>query len=165
MKLFIKLKNGQPFEHPITEENFVLAFPDVDLTNLPEWVAPFERVAKPVVGVFEVDEGVTYENIDGTVRDVWHTRAMTDAEQAVKTESIRNECLARIEALKTSALENANAASTDEDRIAWQAYFDALNAFVLTDPFDYLLPIEPRMSESGSLLYVTASGSAPDVIG
>jgi len=165
MNLFIKIENGQPFEHPITEENFVLAFPDIDLNNLPEWVAPFERVAKPVVGMFEVDEGGTYEFADGVVKDVWHIRAMTDAERAVKTEIIRSECLTRIESLKTSALENANAAATDEVRIAWQTYFDALNAFVLTDPFDYLLPNEPRLTASGKLLSTTASGSAPNVIG
>lgn len=165
MNLFIKLENGQPFEHPILEENFILAFPDVDLTNLPEWVAPFERLEKPAVGIFEVDEGVTYEFINGVVKDVWHIRAMTDAEQTVKTENIRSEHLASIETLKASALENANTALTDEIRIAWQSYFDALNAFVLTDPFDYQLPMSPRISASGELLSTTASGSAPNVIG
>lgn len=165
MNLFIKLKNGKPFEHPITEENFVLAFPDVDLTNLPEWVAPFERVVKPEIGIFEVDEGVTYEFINGVVKDVWHIRTMTNEEKAIKTENIKNNRLASIEALKASALENANTASTEEIRIAWQAYFDALNAFVLNDPFDYQLPIAPRISASGELLYITASGNAPNVIG
>ena len=165
MNLFIKLENGQPFEHPITEENFVLAFPDIDLTNLPEWVVPFERVAKPEIGIFEVDEGATYEFVNGVVKDVWHIRAMTDEEKAVKTENIRNDRLASIEALKAFALENANTASTDEIRLAWQAYFDALNAFVLTDLFDYQLPIGPRISASGELLSITASGNAPNVIG
>jgi hypothetical protein len=165
MNLFIKLQDGQPFEHPITEENFVLAFPDVDLNNLPNWVARFERVERPPVGMFEVDEGFTYENIDGVVRDVWHIRAMTALEQEAKNESIRNECLVNIEALKTYALKNVNSASTEENRVAWQSYLDVLNAFILVDPFDHQLPSAPRISASGIVLSTTASGSAPNVIG
>jgi hypothetical protein len=165
MTLFIKLKNGQPFEHPITKENFVLVFPDVDLNNLPEWVAPFERTEKPVVGMFEVDEGFTYELADGVAKEVWHIRAMTAEEQEVKIESVRNDCLANIEWLKKYALENASTASTEQARVAWQFYFDELNAFVLTDPFNYQLPRGPRISASGEILSTTSSGSAPNVIG
>ena len=165
MNLFIKLQDGQPFEHPIAEENFVLAFPDVDLNNLPDWVARFERVERPPVGMFEVNDGVTYEFVNGFVKDVWHIRAMTDLEQEAKIESIRNECLVNIEALKTYALENANSALTEENRVAWQSYLDELNVFVLLDPFNYQLPREPRISGSGSVLSTTSSGSAPDVIG
>jgi hypothetical protein len=35
MKLFIRIKNGQPFEHPIMEDNFKQAFPHIDIDNLP----------------------------------------------------------------------------------------------------------------------------------
>lgn len=84
MELFIRLKNGQPFEHPIFGDNFRQAFPDVDTNNLPEWVARFERVAPPAVGVYEVYEGVTYER-DGVVfKDIHHVRAMTGEEKTAK---------------------------------------------------------------------------------
>ena len=35
MKLFIRIKDGQPFEHPIMEDNFRQAFPHIDTENLP----------------------------------------------------------------------------------------------------------------------------------
>ena len=65
MKLYIRIKDGQTFEHPIFEDNFREAFPDVDVNNLPDEFAHFERVAPPTRGVYEVYEG-TKEWIDRT---------------------------------------------------------------------------------------------------
>ena len=31
MRLFIQIRDGQPFEHPIIEDNFREAFPDIDI--------------------------------------------------------------------------------------------------------------------------------------
>jgi len=81
MRLFIRLQNGVPFEHPIFEGNFKEAFPEVDLDNLPSWVEPFCRVAPPSVGPYEVNEGATYEKINGVFTDVWHVRQMTEEEK------------------------------------------------------------------------------------
>jgi hypothetical protein len=72
MELFIRLQNGQPFEHPIVGDNFRQAFPDVDVNNLPNWVAVFKRVPIPELKKNEVYEGVTYEWVDGVVTDVHH---------------------------------------------------------------------------------------------
>jgi hypothetical protein len=80
MNLYIRLKNGQPFEHPILEDNFRQAFPDVDVNNLPEWVTRFIRVQPPLLTAYKVYEGVTYEWVDGVVKDVHHVRQMTDEE-------------------------------------------------------------------------------------
>ena len=44
MNLFIRIVDGQPFEHPIFEDNFKQAFPDVDLNNLPSEFLKFVRV-------------------------------------------------------------------------------------------------------------------------
>lgn len=84
MELFIQIKDGQPFEHPILGDNFRQAFPNIDPENLPESFAKFVRVELPVVGVYEVYEGVTYEWFDGVVKDVHHVRPMTDAEKSAK---------------------------------------------------------------------------------
>ena len=35
MELFIRIKDGEPFEHPIFGDNFRAAFPDIDSDNLP----------------------------------------------------------------------------------------------------------------------------------
>lgn len=89
MELFIRLKNGQPFEHPIFGDNFCAAFPDVDVNNLPEGFARFVRVAAPTVGVYQIYEGVTYEWQDGVVTDVHHIRDMTPEETVACQDAVK----------------------------------------------------------------------------
>lgn len=84
MQLFIQIRNGVPFEHPILEENLRQAFPDVDVSNLPPEFAKFERVERRRLGPYEVYEGVNYEMVDGVYKDVHQIRAMTTVERAEK---------------------------------------------------------------------------------
>lgn len=84
MELFIRIVDGMPFEHPILEENFKQAFPNIDTENLPQEFAKFIRVEQPVIGVYEVYEGVTYERNGDIYTDVHHVRPMTDEEKAEK---------------------------------------------------------------------------------
>ena len=81
MKLFIRIKDGQPFEHPILENNFKQAFPKVDIDNLPPEFAQFQRIKQPSINVYEIYEGVTYEWDNNIVKDVHHVRAMTNEEK------------------------------------------------------------------------------------
>jgi hypothetical protein len=61
MKLFIRLQNGQPVEHPMIEENFIQIFPHIDINNLPEEFIEFVRKPEPsVLGVYEIYLGVNY---------------------------------------------------------------------------------------------------------
>ena len=86
MELFIRIKDGQPFEHPIFRDNFCQAFPDVNVDNLPPEFARFERVESPSLGIYEVLalETPTYELVDGVYKDVWHKRNMTIEEKTEK---------------------------------------------------------------------------------
>ena len=93
MKLFIQIKDGKPFEHPILGENFCQAFPEIDVNNLPPEFARFERVERPVLGEYQVlvSENPTYELIDGVYKDVWHTREMNAEEKLIiKQRKIEN---------------------------------------------------------------------------
>ena len=83
MELFIRIKDGQPFEHPIFGDNFRQAFPDVDVNNLPPEFARFERVERPTIGVYQVfeSEEPTYQLVDGVWKDVWSVRDMTAEEK------------------------------------------------------------------------------------
>ena len=81
MNLYIRIVDGQPFEHPIFEDNFIQAFPDVDVSNLPPEFAKFVRVPQPVLGKYEKNPYVTYEWVNGVVTDVWHCEQMTDSEK------------------------------------------------------------------------------------
>lgn len=90
MELYIRIKNGQPFEHPILGDNFRQAFPDVDTNNLPPTFAKFTRVPEPLLGVYELCEGCTYEKQpDGSYIDVHHVRAMTEEEKIEKQNKVK----------------------------------------------------------------------------
>jgi hypothetical protein len=88
MNLYIRLQNGEPFEHPILEDNFVLAFPDVDTNNLPPEFARFVRVSPPKLGVYEKNQTVSYELVDGVYTDVFSCEQMTEEEKIAKQNEI-----------------------------------------------------------------------------
>lgn len=89
MELFIQIKNGLPFEHPIFGDNFKEVFPDIDTNNLPPEFAKFTRHEQPVIGAYEVYQGVTYEaDESGGFCDVHHVRNMTESERTEKQTQI-----------------------------------------------------------------------------
>lgn len=73
MELFIQIKDGQPFEHPIHGANFRAAFPDIDVNNLPPNFARFIRIPKPKPdeGKCIVKSTCTYQWDGDVVKDVW----------------------------------------------------------------------------------------------
>lgn len=83
MNYFIRIVNGQPSEHPIAENNFRIAFPDVDVNNPAPNFARFVRVPRESFDQYTVIlGGPTYEWDGDVVKDVWQTRAMTPEERA-----------------------------------------------------------------------------------
>ena len=88
--LIIMLQNGQPFNHPITLDNFKISFPDIDEHNLPTKFAYFERVDEPIPGVYEVVEHLGYVWEDNKVKDNWNTRPMNAQEVADKQNRIKD---------------------------------------------------------------------------
>lgn len=88
MKMYIRIENGATVDHPIVEENFVIAFPDVNLANTTEF-AEFVRVSAPVPGVYEVYEGLVYGFLGGVYTDIHQVRAMTDEEKTTKQDQIK----------------------------------------------------------------------------
>ena len=92
MELFIRIKDGQPFEHPIFGDNFSEAFPDVDVNNLPPEFARFQRVEAPAWGPYQKNPYVTYERgVDGVYRDVWHCEEMTAEEIKAKQDFVKQQ--------------------------------------------------------------------------
>ena len=86
MNLYIETENGQVKNHPAFEDNLIAAFGSVPA----HWM-PFERIARPVLGVYEVwvSENPTYELIDGVYKDVWHKRDMTEEEKIAAQERVQ----------------------------------------------------------------------------
>lgn len=157
MNLYIRLRNGQPFEHPLFEENVRQAFPELDLTNLPADWARFTRYQQPgadvlPVGVFEVAEVKYTLSTDSTTwQDTWTTRSMTDAERNKKTRDTVASVAANKEQLTTLANEQI-AATTGDVQTAWQTYLGVLQSITVTDPFAVELPTPPQLDEYGNLV-------------
>jgi hypothetical protein len=90
MELYIRIKNGQPFEHPIIGENFRAVFPNVDVNNLPPEFARFERIVAPVLGVYQKNQRCEYEQgADGVYRDTWYCDEMTAEEIKEKQNAVK----------------------------------------------------------------------------
>jgi hypothetical protein len=165
MELFIQIKDGQPFEHPIFGDNFRQAFPDVDINNLPPEFARFERIQCPQLAtLFQVDE-VSYQWIDGIVKDVWTVREMTDQEKAQKMQDLSTSAIGTVNYMREVAQDNANNALTEAAKQAWLDYVGALNEWTLVDPVNPNIPAPPVISSDGIVVSLNASGTEPNVIG
>jgi len=165
MELYIQIKHGQPFEHPIFGDNFRDAFPHIDVNNLPPNFARFERVECPNnASTFEVDV-VSYQWVNGVVKDVWAVRQMTEEEKTQKLQEITKNVMARYEGIKTIAQLKLDAAPTEAEKQAWENYLVQLSAWVLVDPENPRLPSPPNITQDGQVLLVTAPGAEPNVIG
>ncbi len=90
MELFIRIKDGQPFEHPIMGNNFREAFPEVDTNNLPAEFARFVRVAPPALGPYKKNQTVSYQLVDGVYTDVFACEQMTTEEITEKQQTVKN---------------------------------------------------------------------------
>ena len=90
MELFIRIKDGQPFEHPILGNNFRQAFPDVDTNNLPAEFARFVRVEVPMLGPYEKNQTVSYQLINGVYTDVFVCEQMTAEEIAATQQDAKD---------------------------------------------------------------------------
>jgi hypothetical protein len=91
-RLYIRMLDGLPFEHPILESNLLECFPDLDLKKLPPWLAVFERHDPSLIkvgGYEHLVEQYVVEN--GKVRDNWHTRPMSKDERADKLAALKAE--------------------------------------------------------------------------
>lgn len=84
--LIIRINNGQAEGHPIILDNFIQAFPSIDINNLPEEFKLFKRVSCPEIGTYQILDPLypVYEIQDDIVTDVWKIREMTGPEKQSK---------------------------------------------------------------------------------
>jgi hypothetical protein len=90
MKLYIKIKDGQPDGYPMLEENLLSAWPEFDPNNLTPDLVPFLRVDQEPLPRFHVEEGSSIQFVDGLWQDVWHVRPMTSEEKNVLIQEVRD---------------------------------------------------------------------------
>lgn len=166
MNLYIRIRDGQPFEHPIMEDNFFQAFPDVDVNNLPSDFAKFVRLPCPnAANTFEKDV-VSYEWINGMVQDVWSVVPMTTEEREEKFSAMRDEANAFVAKNKEIAQGMIDFYPEGKIRNAWIECKARLDAWVLVDVENPQIPLPPRLSSDGTrLLSLDTSSGVPNVIG
>ena len=150
MRLFIRVENGLPVDHPILESNFREVFPEIDPDHLPANFASFVRVPMPETGLWEVHEGTTYEWVDGVLQDVHHVRPMTQAELENKMTEYINSFI--------SFAERELDAAADENKACWQRYIDDLRAVSIPFYSFAVLPSPPQVSATGQCLDIPTLG-------
>ena len=165
MNYFIKIKNGKPFEYPIQEDNFVQAFPNIDLKFLPAEFAKVQMVEPPNTGWFHHLDEPTYILDNGTAKQVWTMSLKSESEIALLREQQTQGIMQWVEDAKIWAVEQKQQATNVDVIQAFDDYIAQLEAFTIVDPFEPNLPMAPRIGSDGQLLDVNASGSAPNVIG
>ena len=165
MKLFIRIENNVTVEHPIVEDNFIQAFPEIDINNLPANFAIFHRVEKPnKCKIFEVEECSYY--FDGSVaKDVWSTRAMTEQEKQEKIKVLSTMFSEEVKGLKERAKFFIEQTKFEETKVALLKYIQKLDSWVLTDVENPNIPSPPMINNDGSLVNLNSAGSEPNVIG
>lgn len=89
MELFIQIRDGQPFQHPILGDNFREAFLHIDTNKLPPEFARFERIDPPEIGTYDILLGPYYQWVDGVIKDVWLVRPMSAQEKTAKQEQAK----------------------------------------------------------------------------
>jgi len=150
------MQDGQPWQHPLLEDNVLQAWPGIDLNNLPANLARFRRHQQPgpdvmPVGNFQVPI-CTYELAsDGVYEDTWTVREMDDDEKRVTTKARKKSVAEQLESLKlfaTDRIEN----TTGDVQNAWQTYSNLLNSLDTSDPFNVAWPMMPRVDEDGDLI-------------
>jgi hypothetical protein len=128
------------------------AFPDVDTANLPDTFAKFIRVDAPVPDTYEVYEGVSYQWVDGVVKDVHTVRPMTDEERAAKDAEI-TDAANQLRLARIAFINDTLTTETDETaQTLWLNCLTAHEAWVLesVDPITPSFPRFPIKDESGS---------------
>jgi hypothetical protein len=168
MKFFIQMNNGVPHEHPIFEQNFLEAFPDIDPENLPENFAKFERKEVPADLIPTPYQRLVVDYVygdDGIVRDVWRAEDVSPEERDEIFSSKLNEVLGNIEFAKQMAQQELDAAENDESKEVWVRHIQDLNAIVVgDDPFSFVMPQYPFQDAAGNWVTIYNAGSAPNVI-
>lgn len=77
MNLYIKIQDGKPIGHPYLEDNLIQCFGE----NIPAEYVPFKRVPAPALGIYEKNQSVSYDLVDGVYADVWSCEEVSAEER------------------------------------------------------------------------------------
>jgi hypothetical protein len=154
MTMFIKLEDGQPVGHAVTEENLRLLFPDTSFSwpFVADDVEPlgfglWDFSTQPELGTFEkAVEVAPVKDEYGRWLQTWAVEPMNEEEVAARTEqewvAVRGQRNFRLSMCDWTQL--ADAPLTDEKRSEWVLYRQALRDITTqSDPFNITWPTRP----------------------
>lgn len=165
MRYFIKISNGEPIEHPISEENFLKAFPEINVNNLSPHFAVFVKTEQPTVDLYEIADTVSYRLVGNEVHEIWNVRQKTSDEKEVTNKIIEEFVNTRLNHLKSIVQEKIINASSDAAKNAWTIFSNQLDAWTITDYRNPSLPLLPTILSDGTVVNNDSPGSAPSVTG
>lgn len=105
---YIQIKDGNPYDHPISEWNMRAIFPNFDPNNLPEGFKKFIRIPLRELGLFEIHEKSFYGQKNNVFQDIHIIRNMTEAEKQNKINEHKK-------------LPHHNSWKFNESNLTWQA--------------------------------------------
>jgi hypothetical protein len=148
MTMFIKLVDGQPVGHAVTEENFRMLFPGTSFSPLfvPDDVEPlgfglYDFSSQPELGTFEKAVEITpVKDEYGRWRQTWAVEPMNEEEVAARItqgwDMVRNKRNFLLIRSDWTQLPDAPV-----DAAAWVTYRQALRDITTqTDPFNIVWP-------------------------
>lgn len=147
MELYIQIKDGEPYEHPIFGDNFRAAYPEVDTTNLPPEFARFIRVSQNVTPGFYQVPYHQYEWVGDTVQDVWHLREMSEEERIEKNTAVASQISATVDFYRNETEKRLSNEADAEKISILQAYLDELNSWTIGDITTDVVPVPPNFRE------------------
>lgn len=134
MSFYIRITDGVPVDHPISEENMISAFPGIDLQNLSGDFAVYVQeeydanIHPSIQNIFQT----TYEDYvwDGdVVKRVWNVRDLNDFERSLiiaeKTKVING----YINLYRDFANRQLELTTDSEKRTFWENYKQTLDNF------------------------------------
>lgn len=141
---YIRIVDGLPFDHPVAEHNMLTAFPSVDLNNLPEGWARFEKTDPPRVGAYAILEPVEYQWVGAVVKEIWRLTPLPAEQRAAKEAELRNKIEAEIQVqLDLTQAVLAVPRLSEKNRIVMQNHLELLQNFVIADPSKATVPAFP----------------------
>lgn len=89
MELFIQIRDGQPYEHPIFKDNLLEAFPGINLHDLPSSFARFEKSEPPILGPYDICHGVEYIWAGDVVKESYVVTRLSEEEKLAKQNDVK----------------------------------------------------------------------------
>ena len=163
-ELFIQIRDGQPYQHPIFGDNFREAFPHVDVDNLPPEFARFRRLPCPMnASEFEKDIA-TYQWVNGIVQDVWSVRPMNEEELADYMQLKTTRVNYQAETLRELAQDGVDNSPEGPIKDAWITFKEQMDVWVLMDVNQPNFPKPPIFNSDGQLASTDVASGAPNDI-